>query len=502
MILLKYQKYIIVVLGLFLLGCDSEKKSESPVLVRVDDQYITRDEFISRSEYTIRPEWCRGENYVHRKIALNSLIAEKLLAIEAGLNTPIDNDPDIHAYLKGRKEQEMRQLNYQRTAVDKVTLNQETLNTVLENSERTYQVEIIPIGDDGAAAQIGRDLAAQNITFSEIKEKINGSGGTIQDLELRFDSPLDDVVYKALFHNKNIQKGQVIGPLQLDENAYTLVRINGWSRRPLLSSQDQKLRLKDIREKETRVAAMDIYVDWVRKLMHSKRLDFNKDVLISLIKAVGPIYFEAREKSDIKMQKNFWNIENKDHINIKDVADKVDALKSEPLLEIDGQVWTVGRFEEELKIHPLVFRNPKMSKRQFGEQFRLAIADMVRDRYITAYAYDKEYDKDKRLQHQYKMWVDNLKAEYMREKYLANAGLENKNDYNTVHQALDPYIKDLFRKYSKQIEINTDLFESTKLTDIDVLVIQENVSFPVYVPNFPRLTTYDRLDYGRILEEE
>ena len=51
-------------------------------LILINDKVITRDDFIRRSEYTIRPNYCKLSNNVHKKIILNSLIAEKLFAIE------------------------------------------------------------------------------------------------------------------------------------------------------------------------------------------------------------------------------------------------------------------------------------------------------------------------------------------------------------------------------------------------------------------------------------
>jgi hypothetical protein len=267
-----------------------------------------------------------------------------------------------------------------------------------------------------------------------------------------------------------------------------------------MTDTDSKQRLKDLKEKETSITAMDIYVDWIKELMRGKQINFNYDVLKALVEIVGPVYFQARDKSELKMQKNFWQLENEDEINIDDIANEIDDIKSQPLLKIDNQTWTIERFEQELKVHPLVFRNPKMSKRQFAEQFRLAIADMIRDRYITNDAYEKGYDKDKRLKQRYSMWEDNLKAEYMKETILKNNDYENKNDMKTINEIINPHIQKLFEKYSDQIEINTELFESLHLTNIDVFVIQENVPFPVYVPHFPRLTTHSRLDYGRMME--
>ena len=52
------------------------------ILAKVADKYITIQDFIQRSEYTIRPDYCKKSNYIHKKIILNSLIAEKMIALE------------------------------------------------------------------------------------------------------------------------------------------------------------------------------------------------------------------------------------------------------------------------------------------------------------------------------------------------------------------------------------------------------------------------------------
>jgi len=57
--------------------------SELNVLAKVGSRTITLQDFIRRAEYSIRPLYCRQANYIHKKIILNSLIAEKLFALEA-----------------------------------------------------------------------------------------------------------------------------------------------------------------------------------------------------------------------------------------------------------------------------------------------------------------------------------------------------------------------------------------------------------------------------------
>ena len=73
-----------VLFSLLLTNC-SDKNISKPsldVLAQVGEKIITKQDFIRRAEYTIRPDYCRQSNYIHKKIILNSLIAEKLTSIE------------------------------------------------------------------------------------------------------------------------------------------------------------------------------------------------------------------------------------------------------------------------------------------------------------------------------------------------------------------------------------------------------------------------------------
>ena len=83
------------------------------VLAHVGDKTITIQDFIRRAEYSIRPAYCRQSNYVHKKIVLNSLIAEKLAALEMKKNEDeLLASSHFKSFLKGRKEQAMRQVFY------------------------------------------------------------------------------------------------------------------------------------------------------------------------------------------------------------------------------------------------------------------------------------------------------------------------------------------------------------------------------------------------------
>ena len=104
----------IFIIFLFLTSCTIDTAgSELNVLAKVGSRTITLQDFIRRAEYSIRPLYCRQANYIHKKIILNSLIAEKLFALEAE-KAKIDllDYGFFQSFILGRSEQAMRQLHY------------------------------------------------------------------------------------------------------------------------------------------------------------------------------------------------------------------------------------------------------------------------------------------------------------------------------------------------------------------------------------------------------
>ena len=68
--------YRIAFLFTFFFSCTQNNEqhqiSEEVVLARVGHEVITIQDFIRRAEYAIRPDYCRQDNYIHKKIVLNS----------------------------------------------------------------------------------------------------------------------------------------------------------------------------------------------------------------------------------------------------------------------------------------------------------------------------------------------------------------------------------------------------------------------------------------------
>lgn len=484
---------------LFHCGRKENPEKKEIILARIGDRIITQNEFLRRAEYTIRPAYCSGDGYIHKKIVLNSLIAEKLLALEAGDNNELMQNEDVRLYLQGRKEQAMRQWSYYKEGFEKVELDDDEIKNVYDLAGRSYKLAYFSVNDAALAERVRKEI--QTGKSFEDSHRAGGTLAQIAEREVAYEAPESKVIHEALFSSE-LKKDQILGPLKVEDGSALFLKIEGWTDHLAISDAQIQRRWQDVSQRLTESMAEDVYDEYIGKLMRGKRLEFDPSTFRKIVNIVGPYYLKSSDEKKTMFNKQLWNADDNTNM-MASMGNQLDAILDAPLFRIDGQIWTVRDLEKEMKIHPLVFRKRQLSKRDFAEQFKLAVVDMVRDRYITKDAYEKGYDREETVQRSVETWKDNLLALYQQNKFLKNTGQQE--NFNTeylkiVENTLNPYVDSLQAKYAPNIEINTTAFENVKLTSVDMMVIQRNVPFPIVVPGFPVLTTDHALDYGRTMK--
>ncbi len=495
------KKYL-VLFGLFLIaGCGrKEPEFQEILLARVGDRDITLTEFLRRSEYTIRPPYAKMNTYIHKKIILNSIIAEKLLSLEAGEDNPILNHEPINTFLLGRQEQAMRKKLYRVEGLQKVKIDDEKLFKVYRFAGREYEINYFTVPDTALANKISSKIA-ENESFEKIHERIFGLS-EIPKRQVPWDKEGNDAIHKALFTD-SLRVGQVIGPVKADEETYITMKILGWVDRPAISELQKEQRKSDVEELIRRQESYELYYDFAARVMRDKKVEFSRDTFFKFAQLMQPQYMLTPELKREAFNEKFWN--NQDlELATDEERDIYTQIKNEPILNIDGEIWTVNDLQGEIARHPLVFRKRKMSNREFPEQLKLAIVDLIRDKHLTEIAYKRGYDKLDSVVREKNMWQDHLVALYQKDQYLKSVG--ETRDFPTqylkiIEDTLNTFVDSLQNKYSDQVYINTDVFEKVKLTRIDMFVTEKNVPFPIVVPSFPVLTTDNRLDYGQKMNQ-
>jgi hypothetical protein len=487
----------LVCIILFCISCKA-KVEELPeeLIARIGDKTISVNEYIQRAEYTIRPAYCKLNYPLHKKIVLNSLIAEKLFALEAGKKNELAENKNFQATMRGIKEQAMRQYLFSQEAYQKVNVDSSEIYKTYHLAGREYDISYYSFPDSEKVEDISEEYLQRDGFFEELYHE-TGALGDIPKRKVAWKDDETIAIHEALFSEK-LQKNQVVGPVRVD-NRYVMMKINGWQDTKVLSDTEIQLRMHDVDEKLHRIKATKVWDRYVGKIMRGKTIEFSRDTFRKLERLYAQMYLvKEKEKREYIMKNQLGkNVEERE----LDLSD-LDDIRDHPLYEIDGQVWTVEQFLEELRVRPLVFREKDINREQFPEQFKLAIIDMVRDKYLAQAAYEKGLDEVNYVKRKVGMWQDSYLSKYQREYYLKAIGEERNfgaNYVKIIEERLNPYVDSLQKKYSDQIEINIEMFDRIGLTRIDMVAQQPGVPFPAVVPPFPLLTSDHRFDYGKVM---
>ncbi len=503
---MRYFQISLLLILIVLFSCAEKEPPEAPekILARVGNKTISKAEFIRRAEFTIRPTYARGSSNVEKKIVLNSLLAEKMLALEAGEQNELTENPRFQRYIEGRQEQAMRQWLYHIEAERKVIPDTAQIRKAYHMAGRKYRLQYFSFEDEKLANTIQDMIRNHQIPFEDIYREISG-GKPVPERELGWHPSLNRVMLEALFEEPDaISKDQVVGPLKIGDSQYMVIKVKGWQDEVLLADTDIIERKRKVEEYLVQEEAQRIYDRFISDVMKGRKIEFNRDVFAKVVNLIGPLYLQSsQQKEDL-----FLNQTMDKKLEMPDFSqtlDNIDALRDQPLFTYEGQVWTAGMLEEELDRHPLVFRKRRMKNKEFGEQFKFAVADLLRDKALTKIAYDRNYDQLNSVKRHTNMWRDALISQHQKENILDALTPDQSDSLKTVRiieKFLNPYIDELQSKYGDQTEVDIETFNEIELTDIDMFVTQRNVPFPILVPAFPRITTDYKLDYGKKMASE
>jgi uncharacterized protein YfkK (UPF0435 family) len=224
--------------------------------------------------------------------------------------------------------------------------------------------------------------------------------------------------------------------------------------------------------------------------MQDKKIQFNREVFSKLIKY---LYSEMQRKNQVRnklFKKAIWP-ESKLVLNAE--YDILEFDKNDIIFTLDNENWTMQRLNDLIKHYRLVFRKKKISKKEFPQAVKNAIADLIRNYFLTKESYKNGYDNDIYINQYIDMWKDHFTALFMREKILKS---KSKSIDDIVF--LNPIISDLLKKHSNIISINIELLNSINLSSLPMYVKNKNVAYQSPIPEFPVLTDKYKINYGTI----
>lgn len=480
------------IFSLIFINCSSKspKGFDDNTLVKIGDRIITKEDFIRRAEYTIRPQLVKGNYYQHKKIILNNLIAEKLLALDFEANN-FEIPQKFTDFIKGRKEQAMRQMLYFENGYSKVTLSNDEINIGVKNASKKYQISYFSFPSQGSFGDSLMEAIQKGASLDSIYTY--SFKGSIPKREVTWFDENHDKISNLLF-DQILNKGDILGPYQFEDNTSFIFRIDGWSNEYDLSGKMESDRynkvINTLKERKSR----DIYRKYIQNVMRGKKVDFNPKVFFPFAEKLKKAFFINNKEKEKAISRALFD-ENR-YLTIDEIEENPETLKNKVLLSINNENWDLGRFEFLMASHPIVFRKNNFSSDEFAKELQLAIVDFIQDYFLTKEAYTLKLNEDSSVKINEQMWNDSYLAFSMFKHYKSVNGLADQDNV-----LITEIVNMLQSKYEDEIKINMELFESLEISNVDMFVTQGNVPYPVVVPKFPLYTDDSLIDYGSQLNK-
>lgn len=484
---LNYAGFVFLFLLTIFISCSEEK--DERVLARIGKAKITVDEFLNRSELTPRPFYCHSDAERDKIIILNTLIIEKIFALEERPKSKLLEKPQFNAYIKGRKEQYMREKLFQQMAVSEIQLDSAEIQQAFKFAGFIYDVAFYRL-DEKDADILTQYMQANPHRKDSIFRKL-GDPETIPRHRLKFHDPEYPSLHHIFFDMQRT-KGEIVGPVRLRETKYMILKVENVLYEPAMSQTEVVLRRQWVKEQLIEKKTNENWNKFTANLMSGKEIQFFPEMTTKVAELWSKRFVQNN---------NITQVSSGSDKNVGQFIREIDLLGSEPMFEVDERIWTVADFKDALSSHPLVFRKADLQPAEFLKQFRLAVADLIQDVFITREAYAQNLDKAADVRRKAAMWEDAYLALEHRNNFLtsANSNLSKDEKTSNFHSLADPYIRDLVSKYRDQFHLDVDLFNSIKLTHTDMISVQQFVPYTQIVPQFPFLTRTDQLGINGIL---
>ncbi len=476
-----FLQWFCLVCFILLAACTcGKKKPDETVLARIGRRSITVGEFLIRSELTIRPLSFKDKN-----TTLNNLISEKILALEAEREDSLLKGPVLNATLKGIKEQLMRDRLYEKAAAKRVRLDSAEVARAFRLSTRGYELEFYTVRDAGLARKIEVTLDSLPNSADRMFREVEKTLGKRSLQKVRYKDPEDAAIHEALF-SKPVERGAVIGPLKLESGEFIVMKVLNWTDYPIIGGEERQAQWNRVAEKITQTKAGKLWTAFQAEVMRGKKLEFNLDSFKALSETALNYYLQDGGKGLLKSPQT----------ETPPAGPNVSG--SAPFFTIDGRTWTVDDFKRELASHPLVYRTRTLSKDNFSGQFRLAVADMVRDHYLTREAYKRSLNKSSEIRRTVDMWRDALLAARQEKSVVQSAmkrGLVRAQDQPGMLSYWTRYLEGLQGRYGGSIRVDRKAFDAVSLTPVDMTAMRTGVPYPAAVPAFPMCIESKNLEY-------
>jgi len=472
--------FVALILGFY--GCsyeDPTKINEAQILATIDDKIITVNDFIRRSEYNVRPSYCNGNSNADKLIILNSLIAEKLIALDSEFDLT-----EAHLrLLEGRKEQKMREVLYNRDIYNKVKIDSLELNIVYDNSRKDFTISYITFPDKQMMIELKNSLEDSAFTFEELVMNMDAVE-TIPSRKINYNKDVTEDMYEAFF-SKEVQLGQIFGPVMMGDY-YSIFRVDDWKESRNLSAAQNRLEITTLKKTMQDIKAHINYRRYINSLMKDKKLHFHVKNFENLVMNIHTdVKALPLDKSELVMKDMPLNSKY-----------SMDLSENDILFTILDKEWTIGDIDDLIGRDPVTISS-KVNEKTLKKILKKSIIKKIEAFYITKDAYEKSIDRHYLVNQEVTVWSDYIRSTQWISHMIETSGYtRTETDNNTIfNELLNPVFDSLMVKYSEVIDVNEYNFSNIDLSSIDMHAFYNEQSHSLVVPLFPITTTKQKVDF-------
>lgn len=474
---------------LILFGCEKRNKVniDNIVAIIASDTIYTND-LITRAEFNVRPNYCDSKTDYDKHIVLNSIIAEKLFALEGVSNqNSINDDEMFNATLKGIKEQAMREELLYYEVNSKVIVPQEEVRQSYINSKKTIEAVAIFIPSGIDADLIYKD-AKNGITFDELSKKYIGISEPGK--KIITSKTVDKTAYKAIF-SPTVTKGRVLKPIEAVDGK-RLIKVISWTEEVELSPGTVNKQMEMVRGELERDYITQGTTKYIANIMSGKELKFNPESWDYIVNYLKPIYVSEQKDKQFDIELDNLYKELNLHTNM-------------PFIYDGDNVLSINDFINAVKMHPLEINRKDITNENFGFRLRSAIAALVIDDYLTKIAYSRNYDKLNVVNRTVNSWKTHFNFMFQRDSVLVSRDFKGniqKDYFDAFDNYLTPYFDSLKTKYDSKIKVNRIALDKIKLTSVQMFTRKSRGPYLNVTPPFPVVTNSAKINYKLIEETE
>jgi hypothetical protein len=326
--------------------------------------------------------------------ALNSLVAEKLLALR-GTELRLTADPTTQAMRQSLERLLARDELYKREVLDKITISSKEVSSGLRRYARMLRVRMLVAASQTNASIIHSILQYQSQHSDSLPAEAVGALLIRQDtVEIRYgelNPQLEDQIY-------SLRRGEVSEPLQAEPDGWIVVTLIDWKTNPDYKKEsvpNRRLTVeKIVKDRKRDVRAIQFYVATLRSQsarVEPEALKLLADSLRALI---------VQDTVHRQVSGRYRSLPS----DVDELRQRLGVRLQTVLVHIAGEDFTIGEALEGLRYQAFLFRS--LQHRDFLIETNEMLKKIVEGELLARDAFKRHLQNTASVRHDLGLWTD------------------------------------------------------------------------------------------------